>query len=364
MINIAIIGAGSFGTSLAVSFCKNINDEVLLWARDKDLVSSINQDHINMRYFPEIVLPIQIKGSLDLKDLSIADIIFVTVGSNALSDILNQIKHCISIDNKSIIICAKGIDRTGKFFNEILAQIFDVSCNAFIMSGPSFSSEIISGKQTSVDLAKIILSTDHRHDETINLCNILSCANINISFIPSTNPKEMQILSVMKNICAIGMGFLHEAGEGLNRCALFFTKFITDDIQNVLQSPSLGNLNDRALLSVSGIGDLFLTSTSEKSRNYCFGKLLYSRVRNLDISNNSTQYSERRHETDHIGNLDKVISYLEKSKEIKIPEGIYGLRNLFYLCHNIALDLNERPKLECCFFVYDIIMNWFEGSPL
>ncbi|MDB3864038.1 hypothetical protein N9325_04265, partial [Alphaproteobacteria bacterium] len=144
----------------------------------------------------------------------------------------------------------------------LLSEIATKSLNIkkiFILSGPSFAKEVITGMPTALSLAS-------NNQKPLQTSVLFKDTNIRIYY--SNNIKTLEVLGVVKNIYAIGAGILEAMKLGENARASFITR-CASEMQFMLKQ---SNLNDQKILSLAGIGDLVLTCSSTKSRNFSFGK--------------------------------------------------------------------------------------------
>ncbi len=260
-MNIAIIGAGKFGTAIASIAAQN-KHAVTLYVRDKIQAEEINKQHTNSKIFPKIKLANQIKAVCGLdKTLNKADLIFLAVPGNSLPSVLQNIKPFAK--DAHFINLSKGMnEHTQEISNEVFKRILGKEVAYGVLSGPNFAHEIIEREPTS----SILASQNKKILEKGKRC--LQCKFFEI--YESTDVVGVEICGSGKNVIAIASGINKSLGLGQNSRAALFTKGF-QELGNLLES--LGGKKE-TMLQVSGIGDLFLTATSHESRNYQLGLLL------------------------------------------------------------------------------------------
>ena len=175
---------------------------------------------------------------------------------------------------KNFIICSKGLSESGKLLSEIATKSLNIT-KIFILSGPSFAKEVITGMPTALSLAS-------NNQKPLQTSALFKDTNIRIYY--SNNIKTLEVLGVVKNIYAIGAGILEAMKLGENARASFITR-CASEMQFMLKQ---SNLNDQKILSLAGIGDLVLTCSSTKSRNFSFGKKFIFMQSTKNLSKNKT----------------------------------------------------------------------------
>ena len=152
MKRIGIIGTGIWGTALALTAARAGND-VLCWAREQEVVDSVNQKHVNKMFLPDIPLPDAIRASADIADVfAFAKVILLTTSAQWTRLMLKQMKSYVKEDTV-IVLCAKGIEvETGKMLSEVLQEEIPYATVA-ILSGPGFAVDVAKQKLASVTIA-------------------------------------------------------------------------------------------------------------------------------------------------------------------------------------------------------------------
>ena len=256
---IAVIGAGAWGTALALVAAQN-GLRVSLWARESDVVQSINSAHRNTLFLPEVLLPDAITARADMAFAREADAILLVVPAqhlrSALATLAPQLKP-----GTPVVLCAKGIERSsGKLVTEVLREAAPEAAPA-ILSGPSFAIDVARGLPTAVTIAA-----------EGGLAATLQAVLGSQTFRPYASDDLIGVAlgGAAKNVYAIACGVVDglKLGESA-RAALLARSFA----ELARLGEKLGARRE-TLMGLSGLGDLVLTATSPTSRNFRFGRAL------------------------------------------------------------------------------------------
>lgn len=259
-MNIYIIGSGTFGTAIANSLAKNLNNNVTLYSRSQKIVDDINNNNFNTKYFPNTKLNTKIKATNDTERVSGHEFVFLAIPSSAIKECLNNFKYKIS--NEQIIInLSKGIFNNGQTITDYLASFFD-NKNIVSLKGPSFAIEIMENAKTLLTLACAEKFLFEKISKLFLKTNI---------FLDYTNDiKGVEVLSVIKNIYALFMGVIDAKYNSHNTRFMFMTK-VFSEIR--MLNNNLGG-NENTLFLSCGLGDVCLTSLNDLSRNRTLGLLI------------------------------------------------------------------------------------------
>ena len=258
MNKIGVIGTGIWGTGLSITAARAGN-EVLCWAREPEVVESINQKHVNRMYLPDVPLPDAIKATGNIADIfSFSDIVLLTSSAQWTRATLRQMKAHIKKETV-IVLCAKGIEQdSGKMLSEVtLEEIPDA--RIAVLSGPGFAVDVSQGKLTCVTIASAEKGVAAR------LAGMLGTPY----FRPylTTDIITPQVGGSVKNVIAIASGVIEGADLGIGARAALITRGFAEMTR---LAEALGG-NPRTMMGMSGLGDLVLTSCSAQSRNFSFG---------------------------------------------------------------------------------------------
>lgn len=258
-MKVAILGAGAFGTALAVTLARN-GAEVGLWTRDPDHAAAMRREGANTRRLPGVDLPESVSVSAKIADFSAAPIQLLAMPMQELAGFLAA--HCAALDGKALVACAKGIDlATGRGPTAIIAQTCPHS-TAAVLTGPSFAGDIARGLPTALTLA----CGDDARGKVLQ--DTLSTPTLRLYRTADTVGAELG--GALKNVIAIAAGVVIGARLGDSARAALMTRGFAE--MNRL-AQALG-ARAETLAGLSGLGDLVLTCTSLQSRNFRFGHAL------------------------------------------------------------------------------------------
>ncbi len=260
ILKIGIIGTGAFGIALASILNKN-NNKVVMWSKFNEEVEELNSTRIctrlNNYHIPDNIL---FTNSME-KAVKDANLIILVVPANFIDDTTNLLKMYYR-DNQHICIASKGIEESrGEFLHNIVSEILNTN-KIGVISGPSFAVDIVENVPVGVTLA----SKDTETADTIK--QAFANENFKVSIIEDMI--GVSICGCVKNIIAIGSGIVNGMGYPISTNSLLITLAL-DDIKNLIKG--LGG-NEDSILELAGIGDIILTCTSTKSRNFSFGNLI------------------------------------------------------------------------------------------
>lgn len=258
MAKIGIIGTGIWGTGLALTATRAGNN-VLCWAREPEVVESINYAHVNKLFLPDIPLPDQIKATGNVAEVfDFSDIILLTVSAQYTRATMQMIKPYLKKET-ILVLCAKGIEQSsGKMLSEIAAEEIPEATIA-VLSGPGFAIDVAKRKIASVTIAC------KQEDIAKTLVKTLGTSY----FRPylATDIIAPQIGGSIKNVIAIASGIIEGAalGDGA-RAAL-----ITRGFHEMARFTNAMGGDLPTLTGMCGLGDLVLTANCSQSRNFSFG---------------------------------------------------------------------------------------------
>ncbi len=258
MSKVGIIGTGIWGTGLALTATRAGNN-VLCWAREPEVVESINYAHVNKLFLPDIPLPDQIKATGNVAEVfDFSDIILLTVSAQYTRATMQMIKPYLKKET-ILVLCAKGIEQSsGKMLSEIAAEEIPEATIA-VLSGPGFAIDVAKRKIASVTIAC------KQEDIAKTLVKTLGTSY----FRPylATDIITPQIGGSIKNVIAIASGIIEGAalGDGA-RAAL-----ITRGFHEMARFTNAMGGDLPTLTGMCGLGDLVLTANCSQSRNFSFG---------------------------------------------------------------------------------------------
>lgn len=253
---VAILGAGAFGTALA---CALSDRPVALWARDPKTARAIRAARQNARYLPGVTLPDTVTVTSDLA-LALAPVVLLTMPMQSLAQFV--VENGRLLQGRALIACCKGVDLgSGRGPARVLADAVPQAIVG-VLTGPSFAADIGRGLPTALTLA----CADR--DAGKALQHALSAPALRL--YRTTDVAGAELGGALKNVIAIAAGVCIGAGLGDSARAAIMTRGYAE----MLRFAAARGARADTLAGLSGLGDLVLTCTSEKSRNYRFGKAL------------------------------------------------------------------------------------------
>jgi glycerol-3-phosphate dehydrogenase (NAD(P)+) len=253
---IAVLGAGSWGTALALAAARG-GRSVTLWGRDADAMERIAKTRKNPK-LPEAQLDPSIAVTASLADAAKADAILLVVPAQSSREVAKALAPNLSA-RIPVIACAKGIERgTRKFMTEVISDTIPDAIPA-ILSGPGFAEDVARGLPTAVTLA----APDDR------IASELAQALGSATFRPyhSTDLRGVEIGGAAKNVLAIAAGIVSGRGLGVSAAAALTTRGFAE----LIRFGRACGAQAETLMGLSGLGDLILTCSSQQSRNFTFG---------------------------------------------------------------------------------------------
>lgn len=265
--HIAIIGAGAWGTALAIQ-AHRAGQQVILWARDPARAAALQESRLNERLLPGISLPAGITVTADLNAcLAGAALVLLVVPAQALRAVAQN----ISGPTAPMLICAKGVESGSLMLPlEILAATHP-TMTAGVLSGPNFAHEIARGLP-----AAAVIASD---DTALRAAGIARLSSPGFRLYGGDDPVGAEIGGAAKNVIAIAAGAVMGAGLGENARAALITRGLAEISRLAV---ALGGRAD-TVAGLSGLGDLLLTATGPGSRNTSLGLALGRGERLADI---------------------------------------------------------------------------------
>jgi len=264
MSNIGVVGAGAWGTALAQMLAADGHD-VLLWAREPEVVAAINAERRNPLFLPSAALSPSIRATGELAELRALPVLLLVTPAQHLSTTLAALEptgHC------DLVLCSKGIEAGtaksphGRLMAEVVRDVAP-GCAPAVLSGPTFAHEVAAGMPTAVTLA--CSGGEAQWDR-------LAPAIARPAFRPyfSDDVTGAEIGGAIKNVLAIACGVVDGLALGQNARAALIARGFAEMLRFGL---ALG-ARAETLSGLSGLGDLVLTCSSTASRNYSLGKAL------------------------------------------------------------------------------------------
>ena len=269
MKQIAIIGAGSWGTALAVVAAR-AGQNVRLWGRGVDVVSSINERRVNPWYLTATSIPENVAATNDLSEaLEEASLVLLAVPSHGARELLTAMSPLLK-ETAIIVNVSKGIEiETGKRISEIAKDVVSNPHPFVCLSGPSFAKEVVAGHPTAI----VAASKDASAARAVQ--NDLSFENLRI--YTNADVVGTELGGSVKNVMAIAAGMTTGLGFGTNSVAALITRGLAE----ITRLARREGAQIETLMGLAGLGDLVLTCTGSLSRNRFVGEQL-GKGRKLD----------------------------------------------------------------------------------
>ena len=263
-MNITIIGAGAWGTALAISL--SAHHRVTLWARNAGQIEAMQATRYNQQYLPGILLPTEIQLSHDFPAaLAAAELVIIAVPTSALRQALQQLVQLPR--HFDVVWLCKGFEaETAKLPHQVVAEVLPEGYRYGVLSGPSFAQEVARGFPTALTLASA--------DEEFARSTAQALHHAYLRIYASNDMVGVEVGGAVKNVMAIAAGISDGLGLGLNARAALLTRGLAEITRLGL---NLGGRSE-TLSGLSGVGDLILTCTGDLSRNRQVGLLLVQQL--------------------------------------------------------------------------------------
>lgn len=309
-MKVTILGTGAYGLALSKILVEN-NNEVVMWttfeSEKKELLETKKSSKLD-----EFNLNDNVVITTDLKEaVRRSKLIVIAIPTAFVTNICKELKKYIK-KNQYICIASKGIEQdTCLFIHDMIKKQIKTK-NIGAISGPSFAVDLVKGVPVGLALAS-------KSKMTLSIIKE-AFSNNHFKLYPTHDIIGIEVCGAVKNIIAIASGMIDGMGYPISTQALLITQSL-HDIKEIIHA--LGG-SKKTILSFAGFGDILLTCTSEKSRNYTFGKLIGSNSSN-DV--------------------------IENYKALNTVEGLYTLKSIYKLIKTNNIDI---PTIN---IIYDIVFN-------
>ena len=258
-MQIGVVGAGSWGTTLADMLARNGHD-VRLWAREAEVVESIKEDRVNSIFHPDSPLHKSIEASGDIAEVvSSAEIVVSAAPSHAVRAVGRQIADAIGSAAPLVVSVSKGLEPgTHHTLTHVLEELVP-QCGVVALSGPSFAQEVYRRLPTAVVAASADVIAAEKAQR--------SFSNSYFRVYTSTDALGVQLGGALKNVVAIAAGVLDGLDLGNNSRAALITRGLAETSR---LGEELG-ADPHTFAGLAGMGDLILTATGTLSRNRSLG---------------------------------------------------------------------------------------------
>ncbi len=331
-MRIAVLGAGAWGTALAISLSANISSshQVTLWVRNPDHLAELISQRINRRYFPDFFLPdsLQLTSALD-EAVETAELALIVVSMAGLRETLRGIVAC----GKAVPVLwgCKGFEaRSAKLPHQVAQEEYAGRAPYGVLSGPSFAQEVAQGLPAALTLAS------HDAGFSRNIAAQLHTSRLRV--YSSGDVVGVETGGAIKNVISIAAGISDGMGFGYNARAALITRGLAEITRLGLK---LGGCME-TFMGLTGVGDLILTCTGDLSRNRRVGLMLAAGHPLPDILKELGHTAEGVHTSREV---------LRLSRELKIEMPI--TQAICSILHDgvparVAVEalLNREPKTE------------------
>ena len=325
--HIGVVGAGAWGTALAqvVARAKGPSRRVTLWARESEIVESVNTANENKTFLAGIALEPTITATSDMSAMSDAGAILMVTPAQFMRASLEALKPHLKTGTP-VLLCAKGVEQgTHKLLTEVLAEVLPQATPA-VLSGPSFAAEVARGLPTAVTLACADEALAQRLMQAIGLP----------TFRPYFSPDLIgaEVGGAVKNVLAIACGIVEGKKLGASARAALTTRGFAEMTRLGL---ALG-ARAETLAGLSGLGDLVLTCNSPQSRNMSLGLALGEGKSLAEIMGARNAVTEGVHSANAVVELGKI-----HNVEMPIAEAVASIVTGKSSVDDAILTLLTRP---------------------
>ncbi|NOY66229.1 MAG: NAD(P)H-dependent glycerol-3-phosphate dehydrogenase [Gammaproteobacteria bacterium] len=257
--SLAVIGAGSWGTALAILFAKN-GLHTTIWGHLPEHMQALTRTRCNEEFLPGFNFPDNLHPCVELEQaLENADDVLLVVPSHVFKSVLLQVKPLLP-ENKRIAWATKGLESgTAKLLHENALEVMGQGTSFAIISGPTFAKEVAAGLPTALTIA----STDDRYAKQL----AEKMQNSTFRAYTCNDIIGVELGGAIKNVLAIAAGIADGLGFGANTRAALITRGLTEIMR---LGKKLGGETE-TFMGLAGMGDLVLTCTDNQSRNRRFG---------------------------------------------------------------------------------------------
>ncbi len=261
---VAVIGAGSWGTALAIVAAR-AGHEVVIWSRNDAVVESINRHHVNSTYLTDASIPNDVRATKDIAQATAGkELIILAAPSHATRELLNSMVATLRAE-MIIVSATKGIEiDSGKRISQVVAEVVPEAIRPrFVcLSGPSFAKEVVARHPTAVVAASADPEARRLVQQELSFDNLRLYTNDDVV--------GTELGGSVKNVMAIAAGMVGGLGLGSNSSAALITRGLAEMTRLAVSEGA----KLETLMGLAGLGDLVLTCTGSLSRNRFVGQEL------------------------------------------------------------------------------------------
>ena len=300
VVNVAVIGAGSWGTALAQVLATNGHD-VCLWARRVEVADGVNETHRNPDYLKDAVLSDRIVATDDMAQaLGNADAVVVVTPSKYVRSTAQAMAGLVGAD-VPIVLCMKGVEaQTGMVPVEVFRDVMGSNQPLAVLSGPNHAEEVVQGVPAATVVASESSKTARFFQEML--------ASPAFRVYTSDDVLGVELCAAFKNVIAIAVGVSYGLGYGDNTAAMLMTRGQAEMGRLVAAAGG----DPMTCMGLAGTGDLIATCMSRHSRNRMFGEALAE-------GETVAQYEARRHMVVEGALACMTLSALSSRYNVELP---------------------------------------------
>ncbi|WP_220720139.1 NAD(P)H-dependent glycerol-3-phosphate dehydrogenase [Agarivorans litoreus] len=325
-----VLGAGSYGTALAIAIARN-GQRTVLWGHEPEHVAALDAARENQDFLPGVAFPESLELEADLATaVAQSDNLLVVVPSFAFADVMRQIKPMLS-EQSRVAWATKGLEaNTGHLLSEVAVDVLGEQVSLAVISGPTFAKELAAGLPTAISAS----SSDAEFVRY--LAKVMHCER---SFRVYTNNDiiGVQLGGAVKNVIAIGAGLADGLGFGANAR----TALITRGLREMTRLGKALGADTETFMGMAGLGDLVLTCTDNQSRNRRFGLALGKGKNKQQAEQEIGQVVEGFRNTKEVYLLAERVGV-----EMPIVEQIYQVLYENKSVQTAAMDLLARSQKD------------------
>ncbi|MFC7048076.1 NAD(P)H-dependent glycerol-3-phosphate dehydrogenase [Emcibacter nanhaiensis] len=324
MGKIAVVGAGAWGTALAITAARAGN-EVTIRAREPEVVASINEQRENSLFLPGVEIPSNIKAVADFAELDTPDFLLMVAPAQFVRLVAADLSKTLK-ESVPVVLCSKGIEQSsGKLISDVMAEVMPKN-PLVVLSGPSFALEAARGLPTAVTIAS----------KYQKLAQSLAEAIGQPTFRPylSRDVVGAEIGGAVKNVFAIACGVV--AGKQLGENAR--AALITRSLAEMVRFGESRGADPETMVGLSGLGDLILTCSSPQSRNMSLGMALGEGKDIAEIMKNRKTVAEGYYTSEILYRIAT-----EEKIDMPVAKAVYDLLHGDKKLDDVISELLSRP---------------------
>ena len=257
MSRIAVVGAGAWGTALAISLARRGGHSVVLWSFLPELTQEMKQTGVNSLFLPGYTVPSDVMVTSELAvAVEAADIVLLVTPSEHLRGVLGQIAPLLT-PQQIVVSATKGLEENSLLrMSQVIASVVENPCG--VLSGPSFAAEVAAGIPTAIVAAGI---------SAVAQAIQQACSSPTLRLYTNEDVIGVELGGALKNVIALAAGVVHGLEMGNNAAAALITRGIAEITRLAVACGG----RRQTLAGLSGLGDLVLTCTGSLSRNRMVG---------------------------------------------------------------------------------------------